>query len=84
MVSSPEPETEITTSYESVLLSLSVLMPLSITYSVTIPGMSSVSRLTDVVMSHSAQSYPVTLAGLSNISNVTDLGLKRISNLVFE
>ena len=52
-------------------------MPLSTTShsveSVTIPGLSSVSSLTDVIMSHSTQSYPVSLSGLNSVPSVTDL-----------
>lgn len=79
VVLSPESETEVTTSHESLGLPSKhppALMPLSTTHSVepvTLPGLSNVSSLTDVVMSHSTQSYPVTLAGLTSIPSVTDL-----------
>ena len=34
------------------------------------PGLSTVSSLTDVVMSHSTESYPITLAGLSSVTHL--------------
>ena len=79
VVPSPEPETEVTTSQESPWLPSEdppVLMPLAIPHSVesvTVPGLSSVSSLTDMIMSHSTQSYPATLSGLSSVPSVTDL-----------
>ena len=79
VVPSPEPETEVTTSQESPWLPSEhppVLMPLAISHSVesvTVPGLSSVSSLIDMIMSHSTQSYPVTLSGLSSVPSVTDL-----------
>ena len=79
VVPSPEPQTEITSSHESLRLPSEyppALMPLSITHSVepvTLPGLSTVPSLTDVIMSRSTQSYPVTLAEPSSIHSATDL-----------
>ena len=79
VVPSPEPETEVTTSQGSPLLSSeqpSALTPLSTPHSaesVTIPGLSSVSSSTTMIMSHSTQSYPVMLSGFNSVPSVTDL-----------
>ena len=79
VVPSPEPETEVTTSQGSLLLSSeqpSALTPLSTLHSaelVTIPGLSSVSSSTTMIMSHSTQSYPVMLSGFNSVPSVTDL-----------
>ena len=76
---SPEPETKVTTSQESPWLPSEhppALMPLATPHSVelvTIPGLSSVSSLTDVIMFHLTQSYPVILSGSSSVPSVTDL-----------
>ena len=59
VVLSPELETEVTTSQESPER-LPALMPLATPHSVesvTVPGLSSVSSLTDMIMSHSIQSH---------------------------
>ena len=79
VVPSPEPETEVTTSQGSPLLSSeqpSALTPLSTPHSaqsVTIPGLSSVSSSTTMIMSHSTHSYPVMLSGFNSVPSVTDL-----------